>query len=115
MAGKSKKAGKKTIKRWTNEENQVLIDEILKNPDNLSECFFTVAKIINRTPGAVNNHWYTSLSREADVTVFGTLSHNHFARNRKLGAGVKNKKGQRGVPVTPSFWNRFINMIKKYL
>ena len=114
MARKANKV-RKTCKKWTEEEEQVIIDELIKNPENITECFFEVSKKIDRTPGAINNHWYTVVSRKPGVNVYGTLSHNNYARNRKLGQGVKNKKGKRGVPITPSFWNRFINMIKKYL
>lgn len=115
MARKAKQQPKKVWKKWSEEEEQVIIDELLKSPDNITECFFEVSKKINRTPGAINNHWYTVLSRKPEVNVYGTLTPNHYARNRKLGAGVKNKKGNRGVPITPSFWDRFIRAIKKYL
>ena len=113
MARRAKKVS--TRRLWTDEEKQILINELIENSDNIQACFFEVSKKINRTPGAISTYWYSSLSREEGVNVYGTLTYKNYSRNRKLGQGVRNKKGTNGVPITTSFWERFVRMIKKYI
>lgn len=45
-------------RRWTQEEDTVLIQAISSGSYNLSKCFLSVAAQVHRTPKAVEFRWY---------------------------------------------------------
>lgn len=91
-------------RRWTDHEDQKVLQQIDAFPQNLAKCFLMVSESIDRTPGAIANHWYTVLSKDPKITKFATISSRHVSRNRKNGMGV---------PSTPSIWKKFCRLISK--
>ena len=48
-----------TKKRWTDEENNILVQAITANPHNIKEaCRHAATKLEGRTPKACELHWY---------------------------------------------------------
>lgn len=94
---------KKEIKRWTREEDKCLLNQVRVFPQNLTKCFMIVSEQINRSPGAVANHWYTKVSKDPDALVFFTASQKHVSRNRKNGAGVAS---------TDNIWKKLVRIIR---
>lgn len=94
---------KRSCRKWTEEEDKRLLQQVRIFPQNLSKCFMIVAEVIDRSPGAVANHWYTVLSKRPDVTCFFTASPKHIAKNRKNGKGVESNK---------SIWKRLLSIIR---
>ena len=76
-------------KRWSEDENQLLLRQVRAFPQNLTKCFMIVSEQIGRTESAVSGHWYTSLSKRPDAMCFFTASPKHVSRNRKNGMGVE--------------------------
>ena len=61
-------------KRWTAEEDRILVQAITGSSYNLSKCFLTVGLQLGRTKKSVENHWYqtlrfTDLGKKAMFTV----------------------------------------------
>lgn len=76
-------------RKWTQEEDQILLRYIKANPQNLHKCFLMVSEHLTdkgtpRTPQGVQAHWYTSLSK-------------------KNGAGVESN---------PGIWRRLITVLR---
>ena len=94
----------KSWKKWSDEEENILLEEIRKAPYNLKACFIAASKKLDRSVGAIGNHWYTVTSKNPKILELGTISSKHFCRNRKNG---------KGVPVTQSIWRRFVAMVKR--
>lgn len=92
-------------KRWTKEEDDRLFRQIKAFPGNLSKCFLIVSEEIGRTPAACASHWYSSLSKKAEVAFF-TASSKHMALNRKNGEGV---------PSTESIWRKLLRVINRLI
>lgn len=92
----------RTFRKWTEEEDRILLQQVKASPQNLSRCFIAVSQAIGRSPEAVSAHWYTSLSKRADVCFF-TASARHLSKNRKNG---------KGVPVSRSLWQRLLYIIR---
>lgn len=90
-------------KRWTEEEDRILLQQIDAFPHNLSKCFMVVAEITGRSKGAVQAHWYTVLSKKPEVWKFVTLSAHHCSKNRKNGMGEES---------SPSIWNRVLRIVR---
>ena len=94
---------RKRIRKWTPEEERRLIDQVRVFPQNLHKCFLLVAEDIDRTPGAVANHWYTKTSKNPNALCFFTASERHVSKNRKNGLGEES---------TSSIWRRLLRIIK---
>lgn len=93
----------KQYKRWTAEEDARLLQQVRAFPQNLNKCFLIVSQVTGRTPGAVANHWYSTVSKDPQNTCFFTASTQHISKNRKNGKGVVS---------SPSIWKRLLNIIK---
>lgn len=44
-------------RRWTSEEEQVLIDQVRINPSNLSRAFRNASNITGRSPHSCEQRW----------------------------------------------------------
>lgn len=93
---------KKAIKRWSVQEE----DRLIKNVENhvlcLSKAFEITSKELQRSPGAVANHWYSRTSTQCGRTLFATVSGKHVAVNRK------NSKGQ---PITVPLYKKILAVL----
>ena len=89
-------------KRWTKEEDDRLFRQIKAFPGNLNKCFLIVSEEIGRTPAACASHWYSSLSKKAEVAFF-------TASTRSIS---KNRKNDKGVESNPSIWRRLLRVIQ---
>lgn len=94
---------KRTIRKWTIEEDELLLRHVRAFPQNLSKCFLMVSESIGRSQTAVSAHWYSSVSKRPDVLCFFTASPKHVSRNRKNGEGVRTSN---------SIWQKFIRIIR---
>lgn len=95
-------------RRWTEDENDVLLRYVKAYPHNLTKAFLLVSEHLTesgtpRTPSGVSGHWYTVLSKRKDVLVYFTASQKYVSKNRKNGVGVE---------TSPSIWRRFLNIIR---
>ena len=94
---------RKPSKRWTADEDKILLQQIDAFPHNLSKCFMVVSEMTGRSKNAVQAHWYTVLSKRDDVWKFVTLSASHCSKNRKNGAGEQS---------SVSIWNKVLSIVK---
>lgn len=91
------------IRKWTSEEDDILLKQVQKCPQNLNHCFLAVAQNINRTTSAIASHWYTVVSKRPDVVCFFTASQHHVSKNRKNG---------KGVATSESIWQKLLRIIR---
>lgn len=69
--------------RWSQAEEEILIRNVEKHVLCLNKAFEITAKELQRTPGAVANHWYSKTSVKGDKTLFGLVSGTYLVVNRK--------------------------------
>lgn len=61
-----------TKKRWTDEENNILVQAITANPHNIKKaCRYAATKLEGRTPKACELHWYQVIAPVNNTTKFG--------------------------------------------
>lgn len=82
----------RTARRWTEQEDRRLLNQIRVFPNNLHKCFIIVAEAIDRTPTACASRWYTKLSKDPANAMFLTVSERHKILNRKNGEGVRSSR-----------------------
>ena len=95
-----------TNRKWTDAEEQRLVRQVRAFPQNLKKCFIIVSEEIDRSPGAVANHWYTVTSKKSENLSFFTASQQHIAPNRKNGMGVESNMG---------IWRRLVRIIRSMI
>ena len=61
-----------TKKRWTDEENNILVQAIKANPHNIKEaCRYAATKLEGRTSNACELHWYRVIAPANNPTKLG--------------------------------------------
>ena len=93
----------KTCRKWTEEEERRLLQQVRAFPQNLSKCFLVVSEVIGRSPKAVELHWYNVLSKDPNCTCFLTASPKQILKNRKNSKGVKSNR---------NIWQRILSIIR---
>ena len=94
---------RRRARRWTPEEDECLLQQVRRLPQNLSRCFIFVSQEIDRTPTACAARWYTVLSKDAANAVFLTVSAQHKSLNRKNGEGT---------PSSMSLFRRILRLLR---
>lgn len=80
---------KKTNKRYSKEEQRVIIEAIQKTPFNLNHAFDEVAKQLRgRTKGSISGHYYSTLrplmNREGIIVTELTTTHGSIMNAKTI-------------------------------
>lgn len=62
----------KKRKKWTKEEEDILVQAIKANPHNLQQCFREVSQKVNHSEGSICKHWYAILANPEHKKYVGT-------------------------------------------
>lgn len=73
---------RRPAKKWTAEDEEILIDEIGKNPTCMKACFMAAAARMDRGPAGVSNHWYKHMANREDVCARLTIGRHSCVKNR---------------------------------
>lgn len=93
-------------RKWTTEEERVLIDQITRSANNIKEAFRRTSRLIDRTEAACMYHWYGVVSKREDPSVcFVTIG-----LNRK---NVASNMLDNTEKTSTSWWRRFLSFLKK--
>lgn len=98
----SRVVAESSYKKWSNEEDALLVRQVRAFPQNLSRCFLLVAESTGRSQKAVQAHWYTKVSKKPENMCFFTASPKHVSKNRKNGMGIATSE---------SLWRRLLRVI----
>lgn len=100
-------------KRWTIEEEKVLIAQVEKNPLNLSLAFRLASELIERTESACIHHYYASIvkgkSKLPKSYMYMTISKKKCYANRKI---ERNNAKESYIEVKESLWSKIKNLFK---
>ena len=97
-------------KRWTKEEEEILVQAIQANPHNISEALRTASATINRSFKACEFHWYMVLSSKDNPTKIGisfvSIGQNTIYKNRK------NSRTSIVQPDKSTLWSKIKRLLK---
>ena len=100
-----------TKKRWTNEENNILVQAIKANPHNIKKaCIYAATKLEGRTPKACEFHWYQAIAPANNPTKLGVsflaVGPKTIYKNRK-NSGVSIVQ-----PEKSTLWSKIKRLLK---
>ena len=97
-------------KKWTKEEEEILVQAIQANPHNISEALRTTSATINRSFKACQFHWYAILSPKNKPNKIGisfvSVGPNTIYKNRK------NSGTSTIQPEKSTIWSRIKRLLK---
>ena len=93
-----------TRRRWCDEEDRVLINQVGKSPQNLQKAFEDTAEILGRTTGACELRWYCVLKKREDSVAFTLVGAHGASKNSKLGGTTKK--------INKTLWERIKALFK---
>ena len=97
-------------KKWTKEEEEILVQAIQANPHNISEALRTTSATINRSFKACQFHWYAVLSPKDKPNRIGisfvSIGPNTVYKNRK------NSGTSTVQPEKSTIWSRIKRLLK---
>lgn len=97
--------------RWSPEDEQTLIDQIKKSPNNIRKACRSTALLVNKSADACKVHWYQSLSkRKTTETIFMTVGHQTMNKNRK---NVHVHTSDNTEKLSKSKWNKILTALSK--
>ena len=88
-------------RRWTNEEEQVLLSQVRQNPGNLSRAFRNTSNITGRSTHSCEQRWYGKVRHSE--TVFMTIGTNAMS--------VNSKNSDNTQPVSVPIWRRILRLL----
>ena len=91
-------------KRYSNAEDNIIINYIISNPGNISKACDELATQLNRSSGAICSRWYKLSNKKLDKS-FITFGKNKHVCNRKN----VNSLNKHNV----SLWKIILNAITK--
>lgn len=104
----------KTRKRWTDEEDKVLVQLIEEYPQNLSNCFIMASERLERTKEACEFRWYGILSNPTHPKYIGTafmaISKKRRSTNRKN--HMTNISKYTPIKNKVSIWNKLLKLLR---
>jgi len=103
-----------TRKKWTAEEDKLIVQAVKNNFDNLAKGFREVAKEIGRTPGAVTTRWYQVLSNPENKGYIGSSCFIGFGTDKRYPNRKNYREGyskQEPEKSAPSFWGRILKLL----
>ena len=98
-------------KRWTKEEDELLVNTIKESSFNLSEAFNKVSSELGRTTRAICYRWYCVLNNPEHPKYAGTCF-TLISSARELRNGKTTSKNIKPVPLRPTIWNRIKKLLK---
>lgn len=93
---------------YTKEEDNLILEEVKKRPENISKAFIAVSKKINRSVPGIRKHYYQYLIKNTQNKMFFIASPHKKLANYKV-----KRKGMKAVPKKNSLskWQRIIAIL----
>lgn len=98
-----------TLRKWTEDEEKVVISKIEANPNNLQRAFREASLEINRTPLAIKEKWHVGGLREKSGKLFMTYGRKGTLNtNRKI---VSSTTSDNTLKTRKSKWRRILDIL----
>lgn len=95
-------------RKFTPEEDKMIVEAIKKNPQNIHKCFVVLAPKLNRSVDSLRVHYYSMIAKDDSNKLFLTVSSRKKYTNYKV-----QRKGMKAKPTqtTKSKWRRILDIL----
>lgn len=98
-----------TLRKWTEDEEKVVISKIEENPNNLQKAFREASLEIGRAPAAIEYRWYQGGLRERSGKLFMTYGRKETLNsNRK---NVSSNTSDNTIRTRKGKWRRVLDIL----
>lgn len=95
-------------RKFTPEEDNIIIDAVKKNPQNINKAFVLIAPKINRTVDSIRVRYYGRIAKNKDNKLFLTVSERRKLTNYKVQRDDMEAKAERS---TKPKWRRILDIL----
>ena len=103
-------------KKWSEEEDRVILDQVRRNASNLSYAFEKASELLEgRTKNACSMRWYIHLAKKPETNVcFATVSNDSQIVNKKrlTKKEIEESQESESDTIVSSWWNRLLNLFR---
>ena len=95
-------------RKFTPEEDKMIVEAIKKNPQNISKCLVALAPKLNRSVDSLRVHYYSRIAKDDSNKLFLTVSSRKKYTNYKV-----QRKGMKAKPTqtAKSKWRRILDIL----
>lgn len=97
-----------TRKRYTQEEEQIILQEVSTHADNICKGLLIASEKIGRSVYSVRNYWYKTLSKKPEVA-FCIFNKKSIIKNRKV---IRTKTWDNKINIPVNLFKRILRWIK---
>lgn len=95
-------------RKFTPEEDRIIIDAVKKSPQNISKAFVLVSTKLNRTVDSIRVRYYGRIAKDKDNKLFLTVSERRKLTNYKVQRDDMEAKAERS---TKPKWRRILDIL----
>ena len=104
-------------KRWSEDEDRVVLDQVRRNASNLTYAFEKASELLEgRTKQACSMRWYMVLAKRPETNIcFATVSNDSQIVNKKrlTKKEIESQESEsEDTTVVTSWWNRLLNLFR---
>lgn len=95
-------------RKFTPEEDRIIIDAVKKSPQNINKAFVLIAPKLNRTVDSIRVRYYGRIAKDKDNKLFLTVSERRKLTNYKVQRDDMEAKAERS---TKPKWRRILDIL----
>ena len=97
-------------KRWTAEDDRVLLNQVTRHANNLFEAFRETSRLLDRTESACKQRWYSTLLHSPETSMcFVTIGKGTKNANRKV---VRKNTSDNTKRKSMSWWRALLKILR---
>lgn len=100
-----------TKRRFTEEEDRLIISKVNENPSNIAQCLRELSIELDRTFSALQHRWYTVLAKKDTSSKTNTCFITYGNRNVNPNRKISREGTQQPKTIKKSKWRRILDII----
>lgn len=100
-----------TRRRFTEEEDRVILSKISENPSNIAQCLRELSVELDRSFSTLQTRWYKTLAKKDMSTKTNTMFMTYGKKNINPNRKIAREDTQQPTEVRRSKWRRILDIL----